>query len=252
MQDKVFGQAGEEVVIEEYLEGREISIHAFCDGETAILFPSSQDHKRIFEDDKGSNTGGMGVVAPIPWVTDDLLKEIKNKIVDPCMAGLKRKGTPFVGILYPGIMVTKEGPKVVEFNARFGDPEAEVYMRILETDLLEIILACIGKKLKQIKVEWTRESVCCVVLASGGYPGNYEKWKIISGLDVVTDSDVVVFHFSTKMGGGQFITNGGRVLGVTAVGNNLSAALRKAYKAIEYISFDSMQFRKDIGKKSLN
>ena len=161
-------------------------------------------------------------------------------------------GTALVGVLYPGIMVTKDGPKVIEFNARFGDPEAEIYMRILKTDLLEIICACIDKKLSEIQIEWDKKSACCVVLASGGYPEKYEKGKVISGFDIVDNSDIEIFHFSTKSKDGQFVTDGGRVLGVTATSDNLKITLEKAYDAINGISFDGMQFRKDIGKKSLD
>lgn len=264
MKNKVFGEAGDEVVIEEYLIGREISTHAFCDGETAVLFPSSQDHKRIFEGDKGPNTGGMGTIAPLPWVTEDHLKEIKNKIVDPLIAALKKRRKPFKGILYPGIMITDEGPKVIEFNARFGDPETQSYMRILDTDLVEILLSCINGTLEAQPIKWSPKSACCVILASPGYPGSYEKGKVITGLEkyggstsVFTEveppyfGDVVIFHSGTKIEGSDIVTNGGRVLGVTAVGTDLKDSLAKTYKEIENISFDGMQYRKDIGVKSI-
>lgn len=251
MSDKIFGNAGEEVVIEGYLHGREISIHAFCDGETAILFPAAQDHKRIFDEDKGPNTGGMGTIAPVPWVTDKILEEINETIVQPTLRALKKKGRPFQGILFPGVMITAEGPKVIEFNARFGDPETQVYMRILKTDLLPILLACVEGTLNNQKIEWSNEFACCVVCASGGYPGKYETDKMISGLDTVRDKSVVVFHAGTKKEANAVVTSGGRVLGVTAVGEKLKTALSKSYRAIESISFDGMQYRKDIGKKSL-
>jgi len=251
MNEKIFGSAGTEVVIEEFLVGKEISIHAFCDGETAILFPAAEDHKRIFDEDKGPNTGGMGTIAPVPWVSDKILKEIEEKIVQPTLRALKKRGRPFCGILFPGVMITDEGPKVIEFNARFGDPETQSYMRILETDLVEILLACINGTLKKQKITWSEKSACCVVCASGGYPEKYEKAKIISGLSSVHDKNVEIFHAGTKKEGDSVVTNGGRVLGVTAVGENLKVALSKSYDAIKSISFEGMQYRKDIGKKSL-
>ncbi len=250
MNKKIFGSAGDEVIIEEYLEGREFSVHAFCDGETVRLFPSSQDHKRIFEDDKGPNTGGMGTIAPVPWVTKELLKEIEDKIINPCLRGLKRRGAPFVGILYPGIMVTSCGPKVIEFNARFGDPEAQPYMRILETDLFDILQACVNGNLQNMEVKWSNNFASCVVCASGGYPGKYEKGKKINGLDL-KDEGIVIFHAGTKKEGKDILTNGGRVLGVTSTAVKLKDSLEKSYQAIKNISFTGMQYRKDIGSSSL-
>ena len=251
MKNGEFGEAGREVIIEEYLDGREISIHAFCDGETTFIFPASQDHKRIFDGDKGPNTGGMGTIAPVSWVSEKLLEEIKEKVVLPCLRGLKKRSRPFTGILYPGIIITKDGPKVVEFNARFGDPEAQVYMRILETDLLPILLSCVSGTLGKHDIKWSSKSACCVVCASGGYPGETEKGKIIERLDKIADDDVVVFHAGTKEEAGKIITNGGRVLGVTSTGENLKNALSKTYDSIKSISFDGMQYRKDIGAKSV-
>lgn len=251
MKDKIFGEAGNEVVIEEYLEGKEISIHAFCDSDNVSIFPASQDHKRIWDGDRGPNTGGMGTIAPVSWVTDELLEEIKEKIVLPCVRGLKKRGRPFVGVLYPGIMITEEGPKVIEFNARFGDPETQSYMRILKTDLLGILLACANHKLTDIKIEWENKSACCVVLSSGGYPGTYEKGKIISGLKKAENGEIKIFHAGTEKDNGEIVTNGGRVLGVTAIGDNLQNSLSKAYKSIENISFDGIEFRRDIGRKSI-
>lgn len=251
MLDKVFGKAGNEVVIEEYLQGKEISIHAFCDGENVIMFPPAQDHKRIFDDDKGPNTGGMGTIAPVPWVTKEQMREIEEKVIVSTIKALKKRGRSFKGILFPGIMVTEDGPKVIEFNARFGDPETQSYMRILGTDLIEILLACVCGKLNEQEIKWNNESACCVVAVSGGYPDNYEKGKIIEGLDVFENREVVVFQASTKLEGKSVVTNGGRVLGISAIGNNLKESLDKAYRAIESISFKGMQYRKDIGAKSL-
>ena len=263
MGSKVFGNAGDEVVIEEFMQGREISVHAFCDGETAIMLPAAQDHKRIFENDMGPNTGGMGTIAPVPWVTDSMMHEIREKIVMPTIAAMKRRGMPFKGILFPGIIFTESGPKVVEFNARFGDPETQTFMRLMESDLVEILLACIDGTLNEKRIRFYTQSACCIVCASGGYPGSYEKGKIISGLELPQPNemekgsranlaDIVIFHAGTSRNdSGDIVTNGGRVLGVTAYGDDLQGALNKAYAAVEKISFEGMQFRKDIGKKSL-
>ncbi|MES2223323.1 MAG: phosphoribosylamine--glycine ligase [Patescibacteria group bacterium] len=251
MTDKVFGEAGDVVVIEEYLRGREISTHAFCDGENAVMFPSSQDHKRIFENDLGPNTGGMGTIAPVPWVTEAHLNDVKEKIVLPLLKALKKRGREFRGLLFPGIMITEDGPKVIEFNARFGDPETESYVRILDTDLVDILLSCIDGTLSNKNINWSSKSAATVMCASGGYPGSYEKGKEITGLDKITDNDVVVFHSGTKLVDDKLVTNGGRVLAVTAIGETVSDALSKAYKAIEGILFEGMQYRKDIGKKSI-
>ena len=251
MIEKVFGDAGSDVIIEEYLQGKEISIHAFCDGEDVALFPPAQDHKRIFENDKGPNTGGMGTIAPVSWVTKEQMKEIEEKVAIPTIKALKKRGRPFKGILFPGIMITETGPKVIEFNARFGDPETQSYMRILETDLVEILLACINGKLKDQEIKWSNQSACCIVIASGGYPGEYKKNKVIRGLGKIEDKEVLAFHAGTKSVAADVVTNGGRVLGVTSMGDNLKESLAKAYKAIKLISFECMQYRKDIGAKSL-
>ncbi len=251
MGSKIFGDAGNEVIIEEYLQGKEISIHAFCDGENAILFPPAQDHKRIFDNDKGPNTGGMGTIAPVSWVTKDQMKEIEEKVVIPTIQALKKRGRPFKGILFPGIMITENGPKVIEFNARFGDPETQSYMRILDTDLIDILFACVKGDLKNKEIKWSDKSACCVIAASGGYPGNYEKGKIIKGLDEIKNNNIVIFHSGTALSGENFITNGGRVLGVVAAEDTLKESLMKAYKAVESISFEGMQYRTDIGAKSL-
>lgn len=251
MQNKIYGEAGDEIVIEEYLQGREISIHAFCDGESAMLFPSSQDHKRIFDGDTGPNTGGMGTIAPVPGITKKQMDEIKEKIVLPTLRALKKMGRTFQGILYPGIMLTDTGPKVIEFNARFGDPEAQSYMRILDTDLIDILIACVKGNLNSVNIQWSRNSACCVICASGGYPGDYQKDLSIQGLDKIEDGDIVVFHAGTKISNNKILTNGGRVLGITATGNNLEEALSGAYRAIKSISFNGMQYRKDIGARAV-
>ena len=250
--NKIFGNAGNEVVIEEYLEGVEISIHAISDGKSYKIFPSSQDHKRIFDGDAGPNTGGMGVIGPLPFFTHAHMKSIEEKIIAPTISGMHTEGRPFVGVLYPGIMLTNEGPKVFEFNARFGDPETQTYMRLLDTDLLKIIDASIDGKIASSEIRWKNIFACNIALASGGYPGSYEKGKEISGIEEASmQPSIIVFHAGTKMEKGKLLTNGGRALGVSATGSTLKEALNKAYKAIEKISFEGMQYRKDIGKKAL-
>lgn len=258
--DKVFGEAGNEIVVEEYMTGPEVSTHAFSDGENYSMFPTAQDHKRIGEGDTGPNTGGMGTIAPLPrqrngqaFVEEEMINNIKEIIISPTVKSMSAEGAPFVGVLYPGLMLTKDGPKILEFNARFGDPETQTYMRLLDSDIVEIFLACIEGKLKECDIKWKKESACTIVLASGGYPSNYEKGKIISGIgDAELDQDIVIFHAGTASKDGEIVTNGGRVLGVSAIGENLQDALDKAYKAVAKISFEGMQYRKDIGKKALD
>jgi len=250
---KIFGNAGNEVVIEEYLSGIEISIHAISDGKSWRVFPASQDHKRIFDGNTGPNTGGMGTIAPLPFVDNATMKRIEKEIIEPTINSMAKEGRPFAGILYPGIMLTKEGPKVFEFNARFGDPETQTYMRLLETDILDIVDASVDGKISDLKIKWKENTYACnIALASGGYPGNYEKGKVISGIsDIKNEKDIIVFHAGTKNEEGVLKTNGGRVLGVSATGDNLQEAVQKAYKAIEKISFEGMQYRKDIGRAAL-
>ncbi len=253
MLKKIFGPSGETVVIEEFMEGPEISIHAFSDGKNYKIFPASQDHKKIGEEDTGPNTGGIGVISPLPFVDEKLMKDIEKNIVAPAIKGLALDGFHFTGVLYPGLMLTKNGPKLLEFNARFGDPETEVYVRLLETDLLDIIDASIDKKLDQIDIRWKNLAACNIVLCAKGYPGQYKKGDVINGVDeAAKESDIVVFHAGTKINDvGELVTNGGRILGISATGNTLDEALVKAYKAIEKISFEGMQYRRDIGKKAL-
>ncbi|OGK13549.1 phosphoribosylamine--glycine ligase [Candidatus Roizmanbacteria bacterium RIFCSPLOWO2_01_FULL_38_12] len=248
MLDKQHGDAGNTVVIEEYLYGQEISIHAFCDGKTASLFPTSQDHKQIFDHDKGPNTGGMGTIAPVPWVKKNLIEEINKIVVMPILKELQKRHIEYKGCLYPGIMVTEAGIKVLEFNCRFGDPETEPYLRLLKTDLYDIFNACIDGKLKNIKIRWSNQSACCIVLSSRGYPQSSQKDVPISGIsDADLQKDVVVFHAATKKQDSGVATNGGRVLAVSATGKTLKYALNKAYKAVKKINFGGMQYRKDIG-----
>ena len=246
MVEKLFGESGSSVVIEEFLEGSEISIHAFCDGTVAKLFPVSRDHKRIGEGNTGPNTGGMGTIAPVK-VPEGFLEEVEKTVIIPVLEGMRSEGMPFAGILYPGLMVTKSGIKVIEFNARFGDPEAQSYMRLLESDLVDIMLACIEGKLATSDVRFKSESVCTVVLASGGYPEKYTAGFPIKGLDYSFDPSVVIFYAGTEQAGSDVLTAGGRVLGVSATGTTSDAATKKAYEALSAITFEDVQYRKDIG-----
>jgi phosphoribosylamine---glycine ligase len=248
---KNFGAAGAKIVIQEFLEGIEISLHAICDGKTAKLFPTSQDHKRAHDGDKGLNTGGMGTYSPTPFLSDGELEKIGKQILNPWLRGCAEEKINFCGILYPGIMLTKSGVKVLEFNARFGDPETQVYLTRLENDLVELLDASVNGTLDKIELKWKPKASVCVVMASGGYPGNYEKGKLIRGLDDVAKlPGVKVFHAGTAKNGNEIVTNGGRVLGVTALGKDLRAAQSAAYAAVEKIHFDGAQFRRDIAVKA--
>jgi phosphoribosylamine---glycine ligase len=249
--DKSFGAAGASIVIQEFLEGMEISLHALCDGKTAKLFPTSQDHKRALDGDQGLNTGGMGTYSPTPFLSDAELKSVGDAILSSWLRGCAEERIDFRGILYPGVMLTKTGARVLEFNARFGDPETQVYLTRLGNDLVELLDASVGGTLEHIELKWKPQASVCVVLASGGYPGNYEKGKPIRGLDEAAKlPGVKVFHAGTAMKGGQIVTSGGRVLGVTALGADLKAARKAAYAAVETIHFDGAQFRRDIGAKA--
>jgi phosphoribosylamine---glycine ligase len=251
MVGKAFGAAGARVVIQEFLEGMEISLHALCDGQAAKLFPTSQDHKRAIDGDLGLNTGGMGTYSPTPFLTETELAETDRKILDPFMRGCAAEGIDYRGLLYPGIMLTKNGPKVLEFNARFGDPETQVYLPRLENDLVELLDASAGGTLGKMELKWKPEAAVCVVMASGGYPGNYPKGKVISGLDEAAKlPNTKVFHAGTALKDGQIMTNGGRVLGVTALGKDLRAAQAAAYAAVEKIHFHGAHFRRDIAAKA--
>ncbi|MFA6408422.1 MAG: phosphoribosylamine--glycine ligase [Candidatus Paceibacterota bacterium] len=245
MDKRVHGDSGNKVVIEDYLDGFEISVHAFCDGDNAILFPASKDHKRIFDNDQGPNTGGMGTIAPVPLVSEEQMKLIRERIVVPTLTGLKKRGRPFKGVLFPGIMLTKEGPMVIEFNARFGDPETQSYMRILESDLFDILSACASGSLENFEIKWSDHYACCIVLASKGYPSAYEKGVSIT-LPAVS-RDVVIFHAGTTLHERRLVTDGGRVLGITATGETLEQALETAYDSISSDIFNGVQYRKDIG-----
>ncbi|HEY1718416.1 MAG TPA: phosphoribosylamine--glycine ligase [Verrucomicrobiae bacterium] len=249
---KTFGAAGAKIVVQEFLEGMEISLHAICDGKTAKLFPTSQDHKRALDGDNGLNTGGMGTYSPTPFVSDAELKKIGDAVLNPWLRGCAEEKINFCGILYPGIMLTKNGARVLEFNARFGDPETQIYLTRLENDLVELLDASVSSTLNKIELKWKPEASVCVVMASGGYPGNYTKGKIISGLNEAAKlPGVKIFHAGTIKNENQIVTNGGRVLGVTALGKDLKTAQAAAYAAVEKIHFDGAHFRRDIAAKAL-
>ena len=252
MVDRAFGTAGAQVVVQELLEGMEISLHALCDGRTAKLFPTSQDHKRALDGDLGLNTGGMGTYSPAPFLDDAQLADVGHQILGPWLAGCVADGIDFRGLLYPGVMLTASGPKVIEFNARFGDPETQVYLPRLENDLVDLLLASTEGRLDAVGLRWSSDACVCVVIASGGYPGHYEKGKRIHGLDdVAALPDVKVFHAGTTLKDGQVVTNGGRVLGVTAWAPTLAGARDKAYAAVDKLCFEGMHFRRDIAAKGL-
>lgn len=250
MQDKAFGDAGNRVVIEEFLTGQEVSVLAFTDGKTIVPMVSAQDHKRAYDGDKGLNTGGMGTFSPSRLYTKEIHEECMNNIFLPTMAAMNREGRTFKGVLYFGLIMTADGVKVIEYNARFGDPETQVVLPRLKTDLLTIFQAIIDEKLSEISVEWEDNAAVCVVLASGGYPKSYQKGYAITGIDEAEAlGDITVFHAGTAVKDGGFVTNGGRVLGVTATGSTLDDAICKAYEGVEKISFQDMHYRRDIGIK---
>lgn len=252
MQDKIFGESGSNIVIEEFLTGPEVSVLSFTDGKTVVPMISSMDHKRALDNDEGLNTGGMGTVAPNPYYTGDIAKECMDKIFIPTINAMKSEGRTFKGCLYFGLMLTPDGPKVIEYNCRFGDPETQVVLPLLDTDLYDIFEAIYDERLSELDIRWKDESCACVILASGGYPKSYEKGKEISGLDDKGQADgVFVYHAGTKLSDGVFTTNGGRVLGVTATGKDLETALVNAYSGAKKITFDKVHYRNDIGKRAL-
>jgi len=253
MVSKAFGAAGAKVVIQEFLEGIEVSLHALCDGKTAKIFPTSQDHKRALDGDLGLNTGGMGTYSPTPFLNDAQLAETARKVLEPFMRGCVAEGIDYRGLLYPGVMLTKNGPKILEFNARFGDPETQVYLTRLENDLVELLDASVNGTLAAYELKWNPAASVCVVMASGGYPGNYAKGKPILGLvEAAQLPHTKVFHAGTALKDGQIVTNGGRVLGVTALGKDLKTAQSAAYAAVEKICFVGVQFRRDIAAKAMS
>lgn len=250
MEDHIFGASGGRIVIEECMVGEEASLLAFVDGKTIVPMIPAQDHKRIFDNDEGPNTGGMGAYAPAPVLTPELVQTVYDTILVPVVQGLAKEGITYKGCLYAGLMITTDGPKVVEFNCRFGDPETQAVLPLLDGDLAQIMYACTQGTLRSDMVHWKQGSACCVIMASKGYPASSHKGDVISGLDAV-DDDVVVFHSGTKKVDGVYQTNGGRVLGVTAMGEDLKAAIDKAYVNVRKISFDGQQVRSDIGAKGL-
>jgi len=252
MVQKEFGESGDRVIVEDRLVGEEASLLAFTDGATVLPMDSAQDHKPVFDNDEGPNTGGMGAYSPAPVVTPDMHRRINDEILTPTIRGLASEGIEYKGVLYAGLMIDDDGPKVLEFNARFGDPESQALLPRLENDLVEIMNAVIDGRLSEIELKWTSESAVCVVMASGGYPGAYEKGKVITGLDSVTDPSVVVFHAGTKLlNDGRIVTDGGRVLGVTGLGETISEAMERTYAAARKIHFDGVHYRTDIGAKAL-
>ncbi|TBR17708.1 phosphoribosylamine--glycine ligase [bacterium] len=257
IRDKVFGEAGNKVIVEECLEGQEASILVLTDSKDAIPLASSQDHKRVFNNDAGPNTGGMGAYSPAPVVTEAIMKEISEKVINRTMDGLRKEGIEYRGILYAGIMITKNGPQVLEYNVRLGDPETQAVLPRMESDLLEaMVLASEGNLSKLVKsggIKWDNRACVCVVCTSKGYPGNYEKGKEILGLDDAAKiADVMVFHAGTKKDGNKVLTNGGRVLGVIGLGKTIKEAINTVYHGVYKISFQGMHFRSDIGNKALN
>ena len=254
MQERVFGESGARLVIEEYLEGPEVSVLSFTDGVTLVPMLASMDHKRALDGDEGPNTGGMGAICPNPHYTPELAAECMEKIFLPTMRAMNAEGRTFRGCLYFGLMLTKDGPKVIEYNCRFGDPETQAVLPLLETDLLDIMEATAAGRLSEVNVKWSSDSSCCLILASGGYPKAYKKGLPISGLDEkgrLPDGSAEVFHAGTKLEDGKYFTNGGRVLGVTATAPTLAEAVKRAYAAAENISFEGLHKRMDIGARAL-
>ncbi len=251
MVQKIFKSAGDRVVIEECLEGPEASILAVSDGKHFFVLETAQDHKRIFDDDLGPNTGGMGAYSPAPVVTPDMMNKIITRIIEPSIRGMHKEGRPFKGVLYAGLMLTYQGPQVLEFNVRFGDPEAEAVLPRLKTDLVDIMLASIDGKLEKLTLKWDDRPCVCVVIASGGYPGSYETGKVIDGLENIQDPQTFVFHAGTKLKNGNVLTNGGRVLGVTSLGSTMEEAIARVYQAVDQIKFDRAFFRRDIGARAI-
>ena len=250
MVDKKFGASGSKVVIEEFLTGPEVSVLSFCDGKTVVPMVSAQDHKRAFDNDEGLNTGGMGTFSPSRIYTKEINDECMEKIFKPTVAAMAAEGRTFIGILYFGLMLTKDGMKVIEYNARFGDPETQVILPRLKTDMLEIMEACVDTTLDKMNIEWYDNAAVCVVEASGGYPVSYEKGFEITGLDEVAKrDDIVVFHAGTALKDGKFVTNGGRVLGITGIGKDLDEARKIAYEGVDIVNFEKKHFRHDIGIK---
>ena len=252
MKDKVFGNAGNQVVIEECLIGEEISLLAFTDGRNIVAMESSQDHKTVFDGDKGPNTGGMGAYSPVPIMTSELYLRVEKEILVPTVHAMNREERPYKGVIYIGLMITSSGPMVLEFNVRFGDPEAQVILSRMKSDIVPIMLATISGELDKVDLEWYPQASVCVVMASGGYPGIYDNGKEITGLDLLKNQDgISAFHAGTKSADGKIVTNGGRVLNVVACGEDIEGAQKKVYEAVGKISFEGAHYRRDIASKAI-
>lgn len=253
MKERAFGPAGDRVVVEEFISGEEASFMAFTDGNSIIPMVSSQDHKRVFDGDKGPNTGGMGAYSPAPVITKELEAVIMEKVMGKFLKGLKSEGIKYKGVIYAGLMIKDNIPYVLEFNCRMGDPETQPVLARLESDLVDVAVSVAEERLSEITLQWRPEASVCVVLASGGYPGNYAKGKPIKGLaEASAMNDVFIFHAGTSFKGGEIVTSGGRVLGVTALGEGIKEAKERAYEAVNKISFDGMHFRKDIADRAID
>lgn len=251
MEEKSFGGAGDKIVVEEFLEGQEVSVLAFTDGQTVLLMDSAQDHKAAYDGDKGPNTGGMGAYSPAPVFTEIMRQKVRDKIMLPMVRAMRQEGRPYQGILYAGLMLTKTGPQILEFNARFGDPETQPLLVRMDSDIIPMFEACIDGTLDQCNLQWKTEPSVCVVMAAAGYPESYEKGKIISGLkEAASLPGVVVFHAGTQEKDGNVVTHGGRVLGVTATGENTAIAIARAYQAVDQIKWEGIHYRKDIGHRA--
>jgi len=251
LEKNAFGEAGKLVLLEEYLDGEELSVMAVSDGRKVLILAPAQDHKRIFDNDAGPNTGGMGAYSPVPRATPELLTEVHDRILKPCIEGMAEQEAMFRGILYAGLALTREGPKVIEFNCRFGDPETQVVLPRMKDDLLLVMMESIGSGLHRSALKFSDEAALCVVAASGGYPGEYRTGMPISGLEEAEKTGALVFHAGTKSGGDRVLTAGGRVLNVTGTGRDLASAARNAYDAVGMIKFDGMHYRRDIGARAL-
>ncbi|ACS99550.1 phosphoribosylamine--glycine ligase [Paenibacillus sp. JDR-2] len=251
MVDKVFGEAGNQIVIEEFLEGQEMSILAFVDGETVKAMVPAQDHKPVFDNDKGPNTGGMGTYTPLPHIDQAIIEESIENIIKPTAKAMVSEGRPFRGVLFAGLMITKDGPKTIEFNARMGDPETQVVLPRLKTELVDVVLASLNGRLDQLELEWSDEAAVCVIVASEGYPASYPKGREITGLDAAEAQGALVFHAGTAEKDGKIVTSGGRVLGVVGRGRDIAEARARAYEAVSVIHFDGMHSRTDIAAKAL-
>ncbi len=252
MLKRIFGEAGDQIILEECLEGEEVSIMAFTDGYTVVPMPPSQDHKRIFDNDAGPNTGGMGAYSPVPVVPEDIVELAMEKVLQPAVNAIRDLGIPYKGVLYAGLMLTNAGPKTLEFNCRFGDPETQAVLPLLDTDIVELMDACVNSSLDNIEVKWKQEASATIVASSGGYPGQYSTGKLIEGIDKASRSEgCTVFQAGTRLENGQVLTDGGRVLAVTGIGPTLKEAVARAYTGIGHIQFEGMHYRHDIAARAL-